>query len=147
MILYCDTSALIKLYLVETGSTALKKLAAASEALATGRVSWAEAHAALARRVREVPDDAAPVAEAKRALASDWPKFMIVELTQEVVERAAEYADTFALRGYDSVQLASAHALAQESNAQVTFACFDTRLNKAAKVLAMATPFALVPGR
>ena len=143
MILYCDTSALIKLYLTEAGSPALKKFASAADALATCRISWAEAHAALARRVREVPGDAAAAAEMRRALASDWPKFMVVEITQDVVARAAEYADTFALRGYDSVQLAAAHSLALESGAPVAFACFDARLNKAAKVLAMEAPFAL----
>jgi predicted nucleic acid-binding protein len=142
MIVYADTSALIKLYLAEAGSPALKKLAAGSEALATCRVSWAEAHAAFARRVREVPGDAAPVAEAKRALVSDWPKFMLVELTQEIVGRAAEYADTFALRGYDSVQLAAAHSLMLEAGVPVTFACFDERLNKAARVLGLKAPFA-----
>lgn len=141
MILYCDTSALIKLYISEAGSPAMKKLAAAAEAVATCRVSWAEAHAALARRVREVPADAAAAAQAKRALASDWPRFLIMELAQDVVERAAEYADTFALRGYDSVQLAAAHTLALESGVPVTFACFDVRLNRAAKVLEMAAPF------
>jgi predicted nucleic acid-binding protein len=142
MILYCDTSALIKLYLAEAGSAALHRLVAESEAVATCRISWAEAHAALARRTREVSGDAASVAQAKRALAADWPKLMLVEITQELVERAAEYADTFALRGYDSVQLAAAHALALEAGTPVSFACFDDRLNKAAKVLAMQIPFA-----
>jgi predicted nucleic acid-binding protein len=141
MILYGDTSALVKLYLAESGSPALKKLAAAAEALATCRVSWAEAHAALARRVREVPGDAAPVAQAKRVFASDWPKFMVVEVTQAVVERAADYADTFALRGFDSVQLAAAHSVALEAGVPVTFACFDERLNKAARVLGLNVPF------
>lgn len=141
MILYCDTSALIKLYLSEAGSAAVKKLARGAEAVATCRVSWAEAHAALARRVREVPGDAVAVARARRALAADWPKFVIVEITQKVIERAAEYADTFALRGYDSVQLAAAHALSEEAQVPVTFACFDARLNKAAGVLKMQVPF------
>ncbi len=142
MILYADTSALVKLYLSEAGSPALKKLAASAEALATCRITWAEAHAALARRVREVPDDASPVAQARKAIAADWPKVMIVELTQEVVARAADYADTFALRGYDSVQLAAAHSLALEAGVEVSFACFDERLNKAARVLGLQVPFA-----
>lgn len=147
MILYCDTSALLKLYIAETGSPALKRLVAAAEAVATCRIAWAEAHAALARRVREVPGDATAAAQAKRALACDWPRFLIMEVAQDVLERAAEYADTFALRGDDSVQLAAAHALAIESGVPVTFACFDERLNKAAKVLAMQTPFVTATGR
>lgn len=140
MILYCDSSALVKLYVAEAGSSALKKLVAAAEAVATCRVSWAEVHAAFARRVREVPGDAAAVAQARRALAAEWPRFLVVELRQDIVERAAEHADTFALRGYDSVQLAAAHALALESGMPVTFACFDARLNRAARVLAMQAP-------
>jgi len=147
MILYCDTSALIKLYFSEAGSAAVKKLARTAEAVATARVSWAEAHAALARRVREVPGDAAAAARAKRAFAADWPKFVIVEMTQKVIGRAAEYADTFALRGYDSVQLAAAHALAEDSGLAVTFACFDERLNKAARVLGMQVPFETGTGK
>ena len=141
MILYCDTSALIKLYLSEAGSAVVKKLARGAEAVATCRVSWAEAHAAFAHRVRAVPGDAAAVARARRAFAADWPKFVRVEMTQKVIERAAEYADTFALRGYDSVQLAAAHTLAEESDLPVTFACFDARLNQAAGVLTMQVPF------
>ncbi len=141
MILYCDTSALIKLYLSEAGSAAVKKLVRGAEAVATCRLSWAEAHAAFARRVREVPGDAVAVARAKRALAADWPKFVIVEITQKVIGRAAEYADTFALRGYDSVQLAAAHALAEDAGVPVSFACFAARPNKAAKVLTMEVPF------
>jgi hypothetical protein len=43
-----------------------------------------------------------------------------------VVELAGEYADTFALRSYDSVQLASARIL-QEASGDVYFAAYDTR--------------------
>ena len=143
MILYCDTSALLKLYVSEAASPALKKLALSAEAVAACRVAWAEAHAALARRVREAPGDAPAVAQAKRALARDWAQFLVVDVTQEVVARAGEYADTFALRGYASVQLAAAHTLALASGVPVTFACFDERLNKAARILAMPAPFAL----
>ena len=51
--------------------------------------------------------------------------------------RAGEYADTFALRGYDSVQLAAAFEVGRISQSPLFFACFDTRLNKAAKLLGM----------
>lgn len=54
---------------------------------------------------------------------------------QAVVARAGEYADTFALRGYDSVRLASASEILAASPGETGFACFDHRLNKAAGVL------------
>jgi predicted nucleic acid-binding protein len=137
MILFCDTSALLKLYIVEAGSEAVKARASEAEAVAVCRIAWAESHAALSRRAREVPPDAPVIEQAKAALAQDWPHFVVMEVSQALVERAGEYADTFALRGYDSVQLAAAFETGRIAQSQICFACFDERLNKAAKVLGM----------
>lgn len=137
MILFCDTSALLKLYIVEAGSDVLKLRVAEADAVAVCRIAWAEAHAALSRRAREVPDDAALIEHAKIALTTDWPRFVILEIDQTLVEQAGEYADMFALRGYDSIQLAAAFEAGHISQSPILFACFDSRLNKAAKVLGM----------
>lgn len=137
MILFCDTSALVKLYIVEEGSAGLKALLQEAEAVAVCRIAWAEAYAALSRRAREVTEDASFIEQAKVALANDWPHFVVLEIDQALVECAGEYADTFALRGYDSIQLAAASELARVSQSPVFFACFDIRLNKAAKLLGM----------
>lgn len=67
MILFCDTSALVKLYLAEAESDAVKALAAEAEAVAVCRIAWAEAYAALSRRAREVAADASPIGHAKQA--------------------------------------------------------------------------------
>ena len=45
------------------------------------------------------------------------------------------FSEAFALRGYDSVQLAAAHQLHEQFALPLTFACFDRRLNQAAKLL------------
>ena len=137
MILFCDTSALVKLYIVEVGSEELKARMLEAEAVAVCRIAWAEAYAALSRRAREVPEDASIIEQAKTALAADWPHFVVLDIDQALVERAGEYADTFALRGYDSVQLAAAFETGRISQCQIFFACFDIRLNKAAKLLGM----------
>jgi len=141
MILFCDISALVKLYLVEAESEAVKALADEAESVAVCRIAWAEAYAALSHRARDVPADATLIRQAKRALSADWPHYVVVEVTQAVAEQAGEFADTFALRGYDSVQLAAAYEAKQVSRLPVSFACFDARLNKAARVLGMETPF------
>jgi predicted nucleic acid-binding protein len=141
MILFCDTSAVVKLYVVEPSSADMKRLVQEAEVVAVCRIAWAEAHAALSRRAREVPVDAPAISAAKRAFGEDWPRYLVMEVTQPLVERAARYADTFALRGYDSVQLAAAHETAMLAEAPVSFACFDERLNKAAIVLGMTAPF------
>lgn len=137
MILFCDTSALLKLYVAEAGSEELKVRVQEAEAIAVCRIAWAEAFAALSRRAREVPDDAAVIEQAKAALAADWPHYVVLEIDQTLVERAGEFADTFALRGYDSIQLAAAFETARISQTPIFFACYDLRLNKAAKLLGM----------
>lgn len=138
MILFCDTSALLKLYIAEPESEALKARVLEVDAIVVSRIAWAEAHAALSRRAREVPEDEAAIEEAKAALAADWPRFVVLEIDQPLVERAGEYADTFALRGYDSIQLAAAFETGRISQSPIFFACFDSRLNKAAKLLGMS---------
>ena len=91
----------------------------------------------MSRRARAVPEDALIIEQAKAALAADWPHFVVLEIDQPLVERAGEYADTFALRGYDSIQLAAVFETGRISKPPIFFACYDTRLNKAAKLLGM----------
>ena len=135
--LYCDTSALLKLYIEEASSNRVKSEVAKADAVAVCRIAWAEAFAALARRAREVPEDRPAVEAAKTALTNDWPHFVVLEVSQSVVERAGDYADTFALRGSDSVQLAAAYEVGHVAQTIIDFACFDVRLKRAAQVLGM----------
>ena len=140
MILFCDTSALVKLYVDEESSDAVRTLAESVSSVAVCRIAWAEAMAALARRSREQPADAAVIDAVRIRLRNDWQRYAIVELTQQLVELAGDYADTFALRGYDSIQLAAARILQVATTEELHFACFDARLNRAAKVLGMRLP-------
>lgn len=137
MILFCDTSALVKLYISEAHSDTVRAGVTEAEAVAVCRIAWAEAHAALSRRAREMPQDAGVIEKAKQALARDWPRYLIMEIDQTLMELAGDYADTFALRAYDSVQLAAAFQVNRIAQMPVCFACFDLRLNKAAKVLGL----------
>ena len=109
--------------------------AATSDAIAVCRIAWVEIMSAMARRVRERPKDAAAITRARKRVVADWPHYLKLEITQELVELAGDYADAFALRAYDGVQLAAAQTLHQELPGEVRFACFDNRLSKAARVL------------
>ena len=135
MILFCDTSALVKLYVLEDGSDAIAEQAAASEIIAVCRISWVEIMSAMARRSREQPKDASAINRGRKRVVADWPHYLALELTQELVELAGKYAEAFALRAYDSVQLAAARTVHQELPGEVRFACYDSRLVKAARVL------------
>ena len=135
MILFCDTSALVKLYVHEDGTEVVIEQAAASEIVAVCRIAWVETMAAMARRSREQAQEAAAIAKARKRFVADWPHYFILEVTQPLVELAGEYADAFALRAYDGVQLAAVQTVHQELPGEVRFACYDTRLVKAARVL------------
>ena len=135
MILFCDTSALVKLYVHEEGSDGVTEQAAASDIVAACRIAWVETFSAMARRSREHPQDTAAITQARHRFVADGPHYLTLEITQELVELAGEYAEAFALRAYDSVQLAAVQMVHLELPSEVRFACFDSRLVKAARVL------------
>ena len=107
----------------------------AAEAIAVCRITWAEAMAGMARRQREEPDAAKLLEQARQQLIENWEHCSIVEVSQGLVEKAGRFADAFALRGYDSVQLAAAHELHVNAEQPVVFASYDRRLNQAAQLL------------
>jgi len=137
VILFCDTSALIKLLISEPGSDQMQHAITEAEVIAVCRITWAEVMAGMARRQREVPGDAVMLDQGREQLIQSWPHCAIVEVSQSLVETAGRFADVFALRGYDSVQLAAAHELHNNSEQPLTFACFDRRLKQAAALLQM----------
>jgi uncharacterized protein with PIN domain len=53
MVLYLDTSSLVKLYVEEKDSSRVANLVGSSNVTATSLVAYAEARAAFARRFRE----------------------------------------------------------------------------------------------
>ena len=135
MILYCDTSALLKLFVDEEGSDWMIKARDASLSIAVCRITWAESMAAFAQRCRFKGANLPALAKSRTALEQAWYEFAIVDISQPLVEKAGVYAEAFALRGYDSVQLAAAHNLREECSLPLTFACYDRRLNQAAQLL------------
>lgn len=139
MILFCDTSALVKLYVDEVHAAAVRETAANAEMVGVSKLAWVELHAALARRAREVPESQPALEAVKQQFTEDWQHFAVVETTQTVIVSAGDLADAFALRAYDAVQLASAYRLKQAVDEAVLFACFDRRLNQAAELLGMTT--------
>ena len=138
MILYLDTSALIKIYVEETGSEAVRSAVEAADAVATHSIAYPETRAALARlrRERRLSDEA--FAQVKRAFADAWPSFVRVKAEEPLLLRAGELAELLALRGYDSVHLAAGeYVRIQSGGSQVVFGCFDDRLRHAAGLLGL----------
>ena len=135
MLLFCESSALVKLLIDEPESAQIHQATERAGWIAACRITWAEAMAAMARRQRDDPTSADEIEQARQRLIKLWSSFTIVEISQQLVEEAGRFADGFALRGYDSVQLAAAYELHIKAQRPVIFASYDRRLNQAAKLL------------
>jgi len=132
MILYLDTSSLVKLYVEEDESPQIKTLVSSSEVSATSIVAYAEARAAFARRFRESSYTSSEHNRIKKFFDKDWLNYFILNLTEDMARLAGNLAEKHALRGFDSIHLASALILHQEVSSPVNFSCFDDKLEKAA---------------
>jgi predicted nucleic acid-binding protein len=140
MTLYLDTSALVKLYVEERDSSAVRRACDAAEVLATSRVAYPEARAALARRAREGGLGADELTHVVADLDHDWDRFVVVEVDAITARRAGELAERHALRGFDAVHLASALELRSLAGEAPSFACYDERLRAAALAEGLPLP-------
>jgi predicted nucleic acid-binding protein len=131
---FLDTSAVLKRYVLETGTAWVQALAApaAGNALVIVRITLAETVAAIARR--ELGGSITP-ADAATALADfqlDFARqYLIIEVSAALVAQAAALARKHGLRGYDAVQLAAALET-QSRLATLTLLSSDADLNAAA---------------
>ena len=134
MTVYLDTSSLVKLYVAESGSDAVRQLVESADIVATAAIAYPEARAALARRRREGALRPKAFAAAKRALDEDWPRYLAVDVTAALCRDAGDLAERHGLRGYDSVHLAAFLQVARAAGkARVQFSCFDERLTAATR--------------
>lgn len=135
MILYLDTSALVKLFVEEAHSAEVRTAARLAGTCATSRVAYVEFLSALARREREGLD--VNTAQGIRDIfEAKWSDLILVEVSRSITVRAAGLARVHALRAYDAVHLACAQEI-QETARDMVFACFDERLNQAANAQGM----------
>lgn len=134
MTLYLDTSALLKLYVVEPHSKLVRRAVERAEHIALAVVAYAEARAALAHRHRDGSLDDAGLRETTGALEQDWPTFTRLEVTDGMARLAGSLAERYALRGFDAVHLAAALMWHRDSG-DARFLGFDNRLNEAAGTL------------
>ena len=108
MITYVDTSVLIKIIIDEAGSEQAELIWDVADELATARILYAEARAALAAGARSGRLTAGNHGKAVAGLETLWTQMTIAEITDGLVRRAADLAEEHALRGYDAVHLAAA---------------------------------------
>jgi predicted nucleic acid-binding protein len=137
LILYLDTSAVVKAYVEEDHSSEVRQCMNSTSASASHRIAYVEARAAFARLQREQVLNEAGWTVLKGEFIADWENYLLIDTTPALLERASELAEAFALRAYDSVHLAAAQLLHEGSEETVVFACYDRKLNQAAAILGL----------
>ena len=134
---YLETSALVKLYVYEPGTDRLLGLTAveAGHRFAILSLAQVEFRAAIRRRQRT---GEIPAAEADGLIESfsrhSEGKFLIQSFSDSLLDVACALADGYALRGYDSMQLAGYLFLRSVSGSEEpVFVCADKALLAAAR--------------
>jgi len=136
---YLESSALVKRYVVETGTAWVRSLAApaAGNTLYIAQIAGVEAVAAItlrARRGSTTPGDAATaIANFRRDFVRGY---YAVPVSLAVIGHAMDLAERHGLRGYDAAQLATALQVQSQrrinGSPALIFLCADGALNAAA---------------
>lgn len=132
MILYCDTSALIKRYVEEDGTEEIDKLWQSSNFIASSIVSYAETVATFRRKWREGIFSDRAFKETVDKFREDYSSLILVPVTNELNSTIEMLLERYPLKGFDAIHLASA-LIFKKSGFNLFFACFDRILNKAAE--------------
>lgn len=133
MILYLDTSSLVKLYVEEEDSPKIADLVSSSKVAATSLIGYTEARSAFARRFREKAFSKKGYGRLISFFNKDWDNYLIVRVTEELVRLAGDLAEKHGLRGFDVIHLSSALTLRQEISSPIIFSCSDRKLQEASQ--------------
>jgi predicted nucleic acid-binding protein len=133
VILYCDTSALVKRYVNEAGTDIVDAAWEPASVIATSVVAYAESMAAFHRRQREGYLTQKNLRLICDKFKNDYRQFVLVPADHHLHQSIDHLLKHHPLRGFDAIHLASALIFNSDDKETVVFACFDASLNNAAK--------------
>jgi uncharacterized protein len=144
MILYLDTSALVKRYFAEPYTDEILLLWRQATSIITSAVTYAETMAAFHRKKREAALDEAVIRPVVNGFHKDWEGFIRVEVTADLNHNIDRLVDQYSLRGFDTIHLALSILVHERLAGDLIFACFDQKLLLAAQSEGLKT-FPILP--
>ena len=108
MILFFDTSALLKRYLKETGTEKVDSLFDSAALIIVSSTAQLECASAFQRLLKTNYIDQEKYSKLKEDIAIDFSFFHIVEFDTNVREECLNVIDKYPLKSLDTIQLASA---------------------------------------
>jgi len=139
MILYLDTSALLKKYFRETGSDEVIARWKDATGIVTSSVTYAEALASIHRKKRDVKYNNDILKKIIHLFRRDWNSLIRVEVTDELNDWIDKMVSRYPLRGFDAIHLASALIVYDRLPEKFLFACYDNNLLQAAQSAGLQT--------
>ena len=132
MILYLDTSALVKKYFKEAGSSEVIFHWKKATAIATSSIAYAEAMASFYGKKREANIRRDIFQALIESFQQDWKSLICIQVNDDLNDMIDKVLSRHPLRGFDSIHLASALILHDAAPQELLFACFDKTLVQAA---------------
>jgi uncharacterized protein len=131
MILYIDTSALVKSYVKETSSDNVVDLIENAETVGSSVLAKVEMASALEKGVRQKWVARTNALKAWNDFLEDWPSFTRLIVSAGTIDRASALAWEYSLRGYDAMHLACGLLWQETLGIQITIATYDRELWRA----------------
>jgi predicted nucleic acid-binding protein len=132
VILYTDTSALVKRHIREEGSGDVLAWMRAAQKIGMSVITRAEAAATFSRLARTNAFGRLTAERLLNEFRRYWPQYIRLRVSETTIARADKLAWEHNLRGYDAVHLASAVMWQEAIDETVTLATYDRQLWAAA---------------
>jgi uncharacterized protein len=128
LIIYLDTSALVKTYVHEYGSNQVISFINSADVIGTSKICKAEMAAALAMAERRGALTLDQAREAWEEFLADWRSIYKLTISDLIIDMAATIAWERKLRGYDAIHLATALSWKDALGEMVVLATYDRQL-------------------
>jgi len=138
VIIYLDTSALVKLYCREEGTDEVKAAVERAKTVSTSLLTFVETKSAFVRKHRDGGISSTVYQEISKQFQMDWREFVVIGVTDEIVLSAGALVESDQLRAADAIHLASAKKTQQVSGVETVFYVADRALERAAKAEGLA---------
>lgn len=131
---YFDSSAVVKLYVQESGRTAVLRLLRQHEVVASA-ILPIEIRGALRRRADENVIERSRLPGAVKQLAADRRQWNLLVVSTEILERAEQIIASHSVRTLDAIHIASAQEFGERLRTRVPFISADHRQMEVAVAL------------
>jgi len=133
---YFDSSAVVKLYVQESGRAAVLRLLRLHEVVVSA-ILPVEIRGALRRRAEENSIESSRLPAALNQLAADRAQWNLLAVSTEILGRAEQIVARHAVRTLDAIHIASAKEFAERLQARVPFISADHRQIEAATAVGL----------